>query len=86
MSTTKFTIDIDKQLKEDAFTIIKSHGVTPEQAIQLFFQQIVETKVIPLKGVKIPNDRTKRAMLEFECGEFKSFDSVEELMAELNKE
>ncbi|MDO5667404.1 MAG: type II toxin-antitoxin system RelB/DinJ family antitoxin [Alcaligenaceae bacterium] len=49
MSTTKFTIDIDKQLKEDAFTIIKSHGVTPEQAIQLFFQQIVETKVIPLK-------------------------------------
>ena len=48
MSSVNFNVRMDKTLKERAFPIIESYGLTPAQAIKLFLNQIADTRTIPL--------------------------------------
>ena len=48
MSSINFNIRMDKSLKERTFPIIESYGLTPAQAVKLFFNQIANTRIIPL--------------------------------------
>ncbi|MBR1375076.1 MAG: type II toxin-antitoxin system RelB/DinJ family antitoxin [Cardiobacteriaceae bacterium] len=43
-----YSVRIDEELKNKAFPIIESYGLTPAQLIKLIFHQIAETRVIPL--------------------------------------
>ncbi|KGF25037.1 MULTISPECIES: type II toxin-antitoxin system RelB/DinJ family antitoxin [Oligella] len=91
MSTTNFNIRMDEQLKEEAFPIIESYGLTPAQAIKLFLKQIADTKAIPLnfeyKTNHIPNDLTKLAMLELLSNRSENtltkYSSLDELMDDI---
>lgn len=91
MSTTNFNIRMDEKLKEEAFPIIESYGLTPAQAIKLFLKQIADTKAIPLnfdyKTNRIPNELTKLAMLELLNNRSENalvqYSSLDELMADI---
>jgi len=48
MSTTNYNIRLDQELKEKAFSVLESYGLTPSQAIKLFLHQVAETNSIPL--------------------------------------
>nr|WP_314488252.1 type II toxin-antitoxin system RelB/DinJ family antitoxin [uncultured Kingella sp.] len=67
MSSINFNIRMDESLKERAFPIIESYGLTPAQAVKLFFNQIANTRSIPLSfnhEDRVPNEATRQAMLE----------------------
>lgn len=48
MTTTNYNMRIDKDLKEKAFSVFESYGLTPSQAIKLFLNQVADTKKVPL--------------------------------------
>lgn len=68
MSSVNFNIRMDQSLKERAFPIIERYGLTPAQAVKLFFNQIADTQTIPLSfdyhADKVPNATTLAAMQE----------------------
>ena len=67
MSSINFNIRMDESLKERAFPIIESYGLTPAQAVKLFFNQIANTRSISLSfnyDNRVPNEATRQAMLE----------------------
>jgi RHH-type rel operon transcriptional repressor/antitoxin RelB len=48
MTTTNYNIRLDQELKDKAFAVFESYGLTPSQAIKLFLTQIADTNTIPL--------------------------------------
>lgn len=48
MTTINYNMRIDKDLKEKAFSVLESYGLTPSQAIKLFLNQVADTKTVPL--------------------------------------
>lgn len=93
MSTT-FSIRMDEELKEEAFPVIESYGLTPAQAIKLFLKQIADTKTIPInfeyKAEKEPNEVTRKAMLELlenrHSQKLEEYASLEAMMTALKGE
>lgn len=45
--TEVYQIRLDSQEKKHAFSVFKQLGITPAQAVRLFFKQVVLTKSIP---------------------------------------
>ena len=45
--TEVYQVRLDSQEKKHAFAVFKQLGITPAQAIRLFFKQVVITKSIP---------------------------------------
>lgn len=48
MTTTNYNIRLDQELKENAFSVFESYGLTPSQAIKLFLTQVAQTNQVPL--------------------------------------
>lgn len=48
MSTTNYNIRLDQELRDHAFAVFESYGLTPSQAIKLFLTQVAETNTVPL--------------------------------------
>lgn len=48
MTTTNYNIRLDQELKENAFSVFESYGLTPSQAIKLFLTQVAQTNKVPL--------------------------------------
>lgn len=48
MTTTNYNIRLDQELKENAFAVFESYGLTPSQAIKLFLTQVAQTNQVPL--------------------------------------
>ena len=83
-------VRIDGNIKADAEAVFSELGLTPSTAINLFYKQVIRTHSIPFAlKVEIPNRKTKKALKEAERIEkhpnkYKKYDSVEELMEDLN--
>ena len=45
--TEVYQVRLDSQEKKHAFSVFKQLGITPAQAVRLFFKQVVLTKSIP---------------------------------------
>jgi addiction module RelB/DinJ family antitoxin len=45
--TEVYQVRLDSQEKKQAFAVFKQLGITPAQAVRLFFKQVVITKSIP---------------------------------------
>ena len=85
MATTMIHTRLPEDLKLKAEKIFKKLGLSPSEAIRMFYAQVVNHKGIPFES-RIPNAATKRALDNFKKGDrknFKSFKSVEELFADL---
>lgn len=67
MTTSNLNVRLDNELRSQATQIFSDYGLTPTQAIKLFFNQVVRTQQIPLSfdyQQKVPNLTTQQAMLE----------------------
>ncbi|ALF60930.1 type II toxin-antitoxin system RelB/DinJ family antitoxin [Psychrobacter urativorans] len=48
MTTTNYNIRLEQELKDSAFSVFESYGLTPSQAIKLFLTQVAQTNTVPL--------------------------------------
>lgn len=67
MTTTNFSLRLDKDLRDKAFSVFESYGVSASQAFKLFLTQVAETNTIPLSfdyKSKVPNAVTETAIQE----------------------
>ena len=93
-TSVNYNLRIDKDLKDRAFSVIESYGLTPAQAIKLILHQIADKKVLPLSfnyQANEPNEETKQAIREAEedyaAGRLKGYkvNSKEEIIALMEK-
>jgi DNA-damage-inducible protein J len=84
MSASKtYQIRINEKEKEETFAVFNNLGVTPAQAIKLFFKQVRITQSIPFP-INIPNTETQKVFAETDAGiNLNTADSVEDLFNKL---
>lgn len=77
------TARIDPILKEDTEQVLKQLGLTPSQAITLFYRQIALVQGLPFP-VSLPKAKTRQALREaHERHNLEAFTSVEDLFENL---
>ena len=88
MTTTNYNVRLDQDLKDRAFSVIESYGLTPSQAIRLFLNQIADTNVVPLSFDYQPklNAQTIAAIADIANGKGTKYDSFNDFMNELEGE
>ncbi len=68
MPSSNYNIRLDDDLRQRAFAVFDSYGLSPSQAFKLFLTQVADTNTIPLsfdyKSEKTPNATTRAAMEE----------------------
>jgi DNA-damage-inducible protein J len=84
-SDTVVRARIDGQVKEKAAKVLADMGLSVSDAIRMLLVRVAAEKALPFE-VRVPNAETRAAMAEVEQGASKSFESVADLMAELNAE
>lgn len=48
MTAINYNISIDERLRDQAFPVLETYGLTASQAFRLFLNQIAKTKAIPI--------------------------------------
>ena len=74
---------IDAQTKEEASAVLAAMGLTVSDAFRIMLTRIAHEKAMPFEPL-VPNATTIAAMKEARQGGLKSFDTVQDLMADLN--
>ena len=74
---------IDDKIKEDASAVLAAIGLTPSDAFRLMMVRIATEQKMPFEPL-VPNAETIAAMKAARQGDVVSFDSGEDLMADLN--
>lgn len=74
---------IDADLKRDATAALAEMGLTLSEAIRLLLIRVAAEKALPF-DVRTPNAKTRAAILAADRGELRSFDNVDDLLADLN--
>lgn len=86
MSTHHLRIPyVDDSMAKEAEAICAEAGLTLADAFRRLVLRTVKEKHVPLDLLS-PNEETLEAMAELDRGEAKRFNSVDELMADLNAE
>jgi len=81
--TEQVNIRIEPQIKKAAEAVFRKLGLTPSQAVKMFYRQAALQQGLPF-SVNIPNRETLEAMRELEEGEdTRRFDRFEDYMEEL---
>ena len=73
----------DADVKAEATAALNAMGLTPSDAIRMLFKRIAAEKALPFE-VRVPNTQTQAAINELEAGQGESFESVDDLMKDLN--
>lgn len=89
MTTANFNVRLDEELKASTNEVLKGYGLTLTQAVKLFFNEISQTKQVPLSfnyQAEIPNAITLQAMEEFlqEHDQLESM-SIDDALADMKK-
>lgn len=74
---------IDEHIKEEAAIVLAAMGLTVSDAFRIMLTRIAREKQLPFEPL-VPNAETIAAMKEARSGKLKSFNSVNDLMADLN--
>jgi DNA-damage-inducible protein J len=74
---------IDERIKEEASAVLQAMGLTVSDAFRLMMTRIAAEKALPFEPL-VPNAATIEAMKEARRGNLPRFESVEDLLAELN--
>ncbi len=83
MSYTNFNMRLDNELKSSVYPVFERYGLTPSQAVRLFFTQVANTQKIPLTfdwASDIPNKETVEAIKELENGGGTTYNTAEDAM------
>ena len=73
---------IDPQIKKEAEAILKELGLSVSKSFELYYRQIIAHRGLPFE-LKIPNDKTMRAIENSRQGRGKIFSSAEDLFDDL---
>lgn len=84
-SDTVVRARIDGRIKQRAAAVLAEMGLSVSDAIRLLLVRIAADKALPF-AAKAPNAETLAAMAELERGGSAAFDTVVELIADLNAE
>ena len=74
---------IDGQIKDQTADVLADIGLTISDAIRLMLVRVAAEETLPF-AVRVPNADTVAAMEEDQQGSLPFFNSVDELMADLN--
>ena len=74
---------IDEEIKEEAAVVLAARGLSVSDAVRMMLTRVAREKALPFEAL-VPNEVTIAAMKEARQGGLKSFDTVEDLMADLN--
>ena len=74
---------IDEHIKEEASVVLEAMGLTVSDAFRIMLTRVAHDKALPFEPL-IPNAETIAAMKEARRGRLQSFNSVDDLMADLN--
>ena len=72
-------------MKNEAFEVFKSYGMSPAQAIKMFLKITAETKTIPLDFKYQANTSTLEAIRELKEGKGKVYESLEAMLANVEE-
>ncbi|MBK1718925.1 type II toxin-antitoxin system RelB/DinJ family antitoxin [Thiocystis violacea] len=76
---------IDGEVKEEAAAVLATMGLTVSDAVRLMLTRVAREHALPFDPL-IPNPETIEAMMEARRGQLRSFDTVDDLMADLDAE
>ena len=76
---------IDRHVKEEATSVLDKMGLSVSDAIRMLLIRVAREKALPF-DVRIPNAETAAAIEEARQGKLESFESVGELMKDLNED
>jgi DNA-damage-inducible protein J len=86
MPTTEMVhVRVDKRVKQRATKALSAMGLSVSDAVRVMLTRVAAEQAIPFE-VRVPNAETAAAMQEAREGKLASFNSVAELMADLNAE
>ena len=74
---------VDREIKEEAATVLAGLGLTVSDAVRLLLTRIAREKALPFAPL-VPNTETIAAMKEARAGNLPSFDDVESLFDDLH--
>lgn len=80
----QITTEIDPELYNKASKILSEIELTVDDVLKDILTRVVESNTYP--SLLIPNAETIAAMEEFDTDDLPSFDTVEDLMRDLNNE
>lgn len=84
-ATATYQVRLTPKEKTETIGVFNELGINPSQAVRLFFQQVRKTRSIPFPISYTPNAKTTKELLEpRSTGDYKRFDTVEALFADLN--
>jgi len=84
LKTTDVRSRIEPEIKIRATEVLASCGLNLSDAIRLFLRQVVAQEGLPFE-VKVPNAKTRAAMLEARAMKTAKFDSAKALFDDLEK-
>jgi DNA-damage-inducible protein J len=84
-ATEMVHVRIDKRVKAQAAKTLAAMGLSVSDAVRVLLTRVAAERALPFE-VKVPNAETAAAMKEARKGGLRSFDSVQDLMADLNAE
>ena len=77
-------VRLDEKEKQETFSILHQLGLTPAQAVRMFFAEVRATRSLPFSIECIPNAATQKILNE-PAGYSQHFDSIDDLFADLEK-
>lgn len=77
-----YQIRIDEDEKQKTFEVFNELGVTPAQAVKMFFSQVRRTHSIPFPIDYTPNEKSAKLLLESNDYS-KSFNNLDDLFSDL---
>ncbi len=83
VATTMVHVRVDEQVKAQASDALAAMGLSLSDAVRLMLMRVAAEKALPFE-VRVPNSETAAAILELEGGHSARFDSVDDLMADLD--
>jgi len=84
-ATEMVHVRIDGRVKERASKTLAAMGLSVSDAVRVLLTRVAAEKALPFE-VKLPNTATAAAMQEARKGGLPAFNTVSELMADLNAE
>lgn len=76
---------IDGAVKEEAAAVLEAMGLTVSDAVRLLLTKVAHDKELPFEPLLSPNPKTIAAIKASRKGATKRFESIDELMADLNE-
>lgn len=92
MAVRNFNMKLDDELRDKVVPVLQTYGLTPAQAIKLFFRQIAETHAVPLSfdWAKRPayenSATTMQAIEEARSGKLSHYNDSDALLKDVEAE